>query len=768
MNGIISCNDAVGELDFQFEVFMPSMRPLELAINNDESKIIDTTFENIDVDNILNVTFDDSVKESDKWYYLVAAASGMMTAAMDIFWVGKISLNDAHTWGEENVNKFVIAVAKTRGYKGNDLSGAIRKLEKDFKIPSDELTGKFGGGLRHHLRDFAHHPTIVGLIFSVLTQFTGMGYGTNHEGSFVSHDVSKEFIGKNFAEKILYGVVRWFFHLISDVAGSNQYAGAGTGIPGPLLASLKEMSALQVFKDINVNNGSDDISIWLSKWFNGTYFKSEENPKGIRFDLRTEMGLAHEVSRQVVPVIINECIVRCFFFTRRLFKEIKSKEIHSINDFQKLGPERFLPFNNRTLARMLTISSGVFMTIDAAEAAINNLKTKNIPGFFLSINYFGIARFAFACKVDSKYIAEDFKKIYEEFWNKHNKQANENIKRAPEIKLLMLNERQVKILMSLKLQKILYDIEQNKGEKKVADKINWQNEWKKIAAEGIGIEENDCFIEDERALYDYIRYELADNDDAGWLYLIAIELMLFNPYHSLNTKNDQKYKGLKSKSEYEKNIFCKKQNFIDEKSFELIQKTYRKYEGRLNKNTQKVVAGVATTAAVTLASGGLAVVFAPGIAVFLAGGSVAGLSGAALTSASLAIMGGGSLAAGGLGMAGGTAIIAGGGALLGMTGSGVASLSSIMMLSSKGYTLNECAKLLTFCKCFLIDKNNKIDVVAQFRETIENVTGELEREISSEEDKTQEQKKLTKDRKISLQYLKICSTQLEKLVMNNS
>lgn len=51
-------------------------------------------------------------------------------------------------------------------------------LEKMFPIPSDGNTPDFGGGLQHHLRDFAHHPTMVGLMFSLLTQFTEKSYGT--------------------------------------------------------------------------------------------------------------------------------------------------------------------------------------------------------------------------------------------------------------------------------------------------------------------------------------------------------------------------------------------------------------------------------------------------------------------------------------------------------------------------------------------------------------------------------------------------------------
>jgi len=77
---------------------------------------------------------------------------------------------------------------------------------------------------------------------------------------------------------------------------------------------------------------------------------------------------------------------------------------------------------------------------------------------------------------------------------------------------------------------------------------------------------------------------------------------------------------------------------------------------------------VAATAA-TVATGGLALAFAPaiGAVVSVAGFGVAGgtLSGAAASSAGLAALGGGSLASGGLGMAGGTAAVTAVGGLAG-------------------------------------------------------------------------------------------------------
>ena len=98
----------------------------------------------------------------------------------------------------------------------------MKFLEKKFPIPSDRNTPDFGGGLQHHLRDFAHHPTIVGLIFSLLTQFTYKSYGTDIIGGFIVVDVpeaGKAFIGDDIPTKIIYGTVTWFFHLVSDVAG---------------------------------------------------------------------------------------------------------------------------------------------------------------------------------------------------------------------------------------------------------------------------------------------------------------------------------------------------------------------------------------------------------------------------------------------------------------------------------------------------------------------------------------------------------------------
>jgi len=436
-----------------------------------------------------------------------------------------------------------------------------------------------------------------------------------------------------------------------------------------------------------------------------------------------------------------------------------------------MEPKNFLPFNNRTIRRMITVASGTFILIEAAGAATRAAaKNKGIKGnftcdFLLNINYFGIGRFAFACAADAKYIADDFKKAFKAFTDKHKSQKHEEADYIPGLGCLVLNERQAKILFSLKLQKILYDIQQTKSEKSAAAKQTWMHEWEKITLNILEADNTDYFIRDGKLIYDYIRYELLNSPDTNWPYLIAMELSLFKPYYPLNTGHDKEFKGLQINTSYESEVFCQKQDAINPKDLELLLKTYHKNVGILNNNTRKAVAGIAVTAAATLATAGLAWAFAPQLAVLVAGESVAGLSGAALTSASLAMVGGGALAAGGLGMAGGTVIITGGGALLGIASPGAVSLSSFLILSSKGYALNECAKLLTFCKYVLINQHGKKDIVRTIQENVGKCLHELEHELESlnNEPKDKAREKLITECKRSFKYIKRCNAELLKL-----
>lgn len=62
--------------------------------------------------------------------------------------------------------------------------------------------------------------------------------------------------------------------MTSDMAGSGGTINDGTGIPGPLICFVKEISALPYFK--KAKSVDNNFRAWLSKLFNGTGLADHE------------------------------------------------------------------------------------------------------------------------------------------------------------------------------------------------------------------------------------------------------------------------------------------------------------------------------------------------------------------------------------------------------------------------------------------------------------------------------------------------------------
>lgn len=181
-----------------------------------------------------HIEWEPHVDEADKLDYIVAVSSGVLSGLIDVFYVGEFSLDRASEWGNDKIEKIVKKVARIEGYKGDDLNEAIKTLEKNHPLAADGNVNDFGGGLQHHFRDFSHHFSIGGLFFSVLSQFTGMAVGTDLAGNLIIRPIPeshRQFIGKNFQEKIAFGTIGWFFHMVSDMAGSSGSLMGGPASP---------------------------------------------------------------------------------------------------------------------------------------------------------------------------------------------------------------------------------------------------------------------------------------------------------------------------------------------------------------------------------------------------------------------------------------------------------------------------------------------------------------------------------------------------------
>ena len=568
-------------------------------------------------------------------------------------------------------------------------------------------------------------------------------------------DKSRPFIGKDVPEKILKGTITWFFHLVSDMAGSSSTAGitGGTGIPGPILALAKEISSIPIFKNLKVD-GDMSLSLFLSKLFNGT-FMMQRDEKGqimkdsvIKFDLRGELGVAVELSRQAVPVIANECIVRSFYFIRRFAMEMKENEVRCFADMKKIDWSLVKPGNNPTIARMLTISTGVFTALDIGEA----IATQK---YWVSINYVGVGRFVVAIGYDVSWglKARNVKKIrdmYENIKRQTFQKTDANIYKriGDDMDLQMdklgLSLEQTEILYNLEYYKTLNDIENTNipitGEAVKELKSAWLREWSMFISDGF-----ESFTQVPGAkMHWYSKNELyqriAENDPRKpWYRLILLEAMLFEPYYPLGVEKDKKGKDVPSRkykylnnpmNDFKKgdgDSFLDKQftgKYCEQGYVKRLRKSYNKWIKELNEVLKTVITSLSITAVIALVTVATAGAFAGPIAVALVGSNFAGLSGAALTSACLAYLGGGAIAAGGAGMLGGTIAIVGGGAALGIgVGAGVGGAVGVAGLTGKKNTIMQSAKLLTSVReIFLNDEHDVAFSNSVYEQYLQNIT----------------------------------------------
>ncbi len=370
----------------------------------------------------LNKEIDRLTNHADGLDYTIAVASGVLTGLIDSFFVGDYNPNI-----EEIVTQFASRKAKKKGETISNYKEAREWLEKSAHVDHDgayKKTPIFNkdttapNGHTHRLDDLAHHPTLLGLAASIFFQFFRIALFVNKDGKirpvFVEQN-AKEMakvwmpvvlsgvflwlanVAENYVEKklddeipepikklikciaatpVLIRVLKcadtWFSHIMSDV-GPKTDGAAGKGIPGIFLSLLKEISAI-------IPSPRLHAAIQLM-YKNGT----------MNFD--NELVIIEKMKKQAIPVIINEVIVRGFYFVRRLIAEYNN--CHNLVDIEW---QNVIPFGNRTVERMMTIATGTFTAVDMADAAIRS------GGFnaacLLRVNFVGVGRFAIAIVTD--------------------------------------------------------------------------------------------------------------------------------------------------------------------------------------------------------------------------------------------------------------------------------------------------------------------------------------------------------------------------------
>ncbi len=330
----------------------------------------------------------------DKYDYLIAAFCGVASGLIDSFFVGMPGESKKLAkWTDDKADSFVEKVTSgiwksdnrtTAEGKPKKMPEGINKcisyLEQRFQVNYDARYAKdlnVGDGIlsnmwskNHHLKSLAHSPDLIGLIFSILDQFTG-------EATFVDNGrlirvVPKEkknafeLQGSNFHTKLFCGFCNWIGHLLSDLVGSSSSrdikhgkSGRGSGLPIPFY----EMFQFCNFGSFDVDGEKISLAELSVKVFEHGY------------DLRFGAATA-------IPVVMNEIMIRVLW-------AVKSRYYHD-NSWKDS-----IPFGNHPeLRRMLLVGHGTLCLVDGVDAAARS--GGQILNFALHLNYAAWMRFAFS------------------------------------------------------------------------------------------------------------------------------------------------------------------------------------------------------------------------------------------------------------------------------------------------------------------------------------------------------------------------------------
>lgn len=238
----------------------------------------------------------------------------------------------------------------------------------------------------------ASQASLIGLVFSIIGALTGSKilYTKNDE---VKVEHVKPVIDASLFSGVFYGTIAWICHLISSKA-SLEY-----NIP----AGLKNLVFDATNSGLKVK-GND-----LYQAINNNIDSSSLNA------ISTGLNTLKLLGSQALVVGINEAVVRAVFFIREFFKEVKQKNIKSVKELGKVDFKKTVPFNSRTVARMISVSLATMMAIDICDASIEAaIKSDGNKALFASnlairINFIGVGRIILAVSTEL-YMAKSLKK----------------------------------------------------------------------------------------------------------------------------------------------------------------------------------------------------------------------------------------------------------------------------------------------------------------------------------------------------------------------
>lgn len=389
----------------------------EINLSKDPFESLMTASEKAEIAKRIREDYTMQKAHCDKYDYSITAFCGVAAGLVDSFFVDMPNESKLGNWTDKQADNFVSKIAQglwsgdnkkrqaveNSGLSKDKLKETMKKaglsdsmpkempdtLQKCIQYLENKYTVNYDvafadklevsdGVLKHmwtknhHLKSLAHAPDLLGLVFSILDQFTG-------KASFVDNGkiirvVPKqnkkgfELCGNNFFSKLFCGFCNWIGHLISDYVGSNTTraikegevsSSRGSGLAIPFYELLQFCN----FGSFDVNGESITLAELSVKVFERGY------------DLRFAEAMA-------IPVLLNEIMIR-------LLWSLKSRFYH------KKSWKDSMPFGaHPELRRMLLTGHGVLCIVDGADAAIRS--NGQLLEFALHLNIVAWSRLAFS------------------------------------------------------------------------------------------------------------------------------------------------------------------------------------------------------------------------------------------------------------------------------------------------------------------------------------------------------------------------------------
>ena len=389
---------------------------VELEVINPTNEV-DLRLAEIDCElSTLDGSIDTLTNHADKLDYVVAVASGVLTGLLDAILVGKTDI-DIEKIQAELEEKF--HTVNDPAYK--------HKIVKD-----SGKEGWISSSQYHRLEDLAHHPTMLGLLATIAARFFRIAvFSNSSHGKTIIFVIDKHTNPDTYKDEMKDMCVAWSLAALSGVmvwmarmAQNNETI--DDTVPAPIKNMIHAISvaptiidlmmsadiwAEHIMSDVSTSAGVPGIFLSILKEISMIPGISKTSLPQIVDELYANKnlnawkyaGVAFEaLKKQIVPIVVNEILVRGIYFVRHLITEYKLN-----NNFENINWRNTLPFGNRTVERMMTIASGTFTAVDTLDALVEGaISSKANWAEFgrqvvLRLNFVGVGRFTIALGTDT-------------------------------------------------------------------------------------------------------------------------------------------------------------------------------------------------------------------------------------------------------------------------------------------------------------------------------------------------------------------------------